>query len=66
MTSPGLRWEVTAAPAAELGERPVWDASASCLIWVDLTTGQLHPLDPGGGDRVVAGAGVPVGAAAST
>jgi sugar lactone lactonase YvrE len=64
MTSPGLHWEVTAAPSAELGERPVWDASAGCLIWVDINAGQLHRLDPGGADQVIASAGVPVGAAA--
>jgi sugar lactone lactonase YvrE len=64
MTSPGLHWEVTAAPSAELGERPVWDASTGCLIWVDINAGQLHRLDPGGADQVIASAGVPVGAAA--
>ncbi len=64
MTSPGLRWEVTAAPAAELGERPVWDARTGRLIWVDINAGQLHEFDPGGTDRVIASAGVAVGAAA--
>jgi sugar lactone lactonase YvrE len=64
MTGPGLSWEVTAAPCAELGERPVWDASTGRLIWVDINAGQLHQLDAAGGDRVVATAGVPVGAAA--
>jgi sugar lactone lactonase YvrE len=64
MTSPGLHWEVTAAPAAELGERPVWDARTGRLIWVDINAGQLHEFDPGGADRVIASAGVPVGAAA--
>jgi sugar lactone lactonase YvrE len=64
MTSSGLHWEVTAAPQAELGERPVWDASTGCLIWVDINAGQLHRLDLGGVDQVIASAGVPVGAAA--
>jgi len=64
MTSPALHWEVTAAPPAELGERPVWDASSGCLIWVDINAGQLHRLDPGGADEVIVSAGVPVGAAA--
>ncbi len=64
MTSPGLHWEVTAAPAAELGERPVWDASSGRLIWVDINAGQLHQFDAESGDRVIASAGVPVGAAA--
>ena len=65
MTSPGLRWEVTAAPTAELGERPVWEASSGRLIWVDINAGQLHELDPDGSDRVIASAGVPVGAAST-
>ena len=64
MTSPALHWEVTAAPPAELGERPVWDASSGCLIWVDINAGQLHRLVPGGADEVIVSAGVPVGAAA--
>jgi sugar lactone lactonase YvrE len=64
VTSPGLHWEVTAAPQAELGERPVWDASSGCLIWVDINPGLVHRLDPGGADQVIASAGVPVGAAA--
>ena len=64
MTSPGLTWEATAAPTAELGERPVWDAAAARLIWVDINAGRLHEFGPGGADRVIATAGVPVGAAA--
>jgi sugar lactone lactonase YvrE len=59
-----LRWEVAAAAGAELGERPVWDANADCLIWVDINAGVLHRLTVDEGDTVVAGAGVPVGAAA--
>ena len=49
---------------AELGERPVWDAAASCLIWVDILAGHLHQYRPGTGDEVHHAAGVPVGAAA--
>jgi sugar lactone lactonase YvrE len=69
VTSAELTWEVAGAPGVELGERPVWDRSTGCLIWVDITTGQLHRLsvDQFGaeaGDSVIAAAGVPVGAAA--
>ncbi len=69
MTSALLTWELMAAPAAELGERPVWDASVRCLIWVDINRGQVHRscVDESGsvaGDRVIAATGVPVGAAA--
>lgn len=54
---------------AELGERPVWDAAAGCLIWVSINAGELHQFRPpaGGraaGDRVLASVGVAVGAAA--
>jgi sugar lactone lactonase YvrE len=59
-----LGWEVAAAAGAELGERPVWDARQRCILWVDINAGQLHQHRPEGGDRVVASAGVPVGAAA--
>jgi sugar lactone lactonase YvrE len=69
VTGNQLTWAVTAAPAVELGERPVWDASTCCLIWVDINAGQLHQLcvdqfaaEPG--DSVIATAGAAVGAAA--
>lgn len=64
MNSPVLTWEVAAALAVELGERPVWDARANCLLWVDIKAGQLHLLSAEAGDSVIATAGVPVGAAA--
>jgi sugar lactone lactonase YvrE len=64
MTSPGLTWDVAVAAGAELGERPVWDASRNCLIWVDINAGSLHQFSAEAGDSVVASAGVPVGAAA--
>ncbi len=69
MTSETLSWEVAAAVGAELGERPVWDPNTGCLIWVDINAGELHQFsaeaaEVGAGDRVIARAGVPVGAAA--
>jgi sugar lactone lactonase YvrE len=57
-------WEVAVPAGAELGERPVWDAAADCLIWVDILAGHLHRYRPGAGDEVYYAAGVPVGAAA--
>ncbi|MGO8961009.1 MAG: SMP-30/gluconolactonase/LRE family protein [Streptosporangiaceae bacterium] len=71
MTAKGQRltWEVVPAPGVELPERPVWNATTGCLIWVDINAGQLHQLCAGqlgaeAGDSVIATAGVAVGAAA--
>lgn len=64
MTAEHLTWEVAAAVGAELGERPVWDAGAGGIVWVDINAGLLHRFTAAAGDAVVAGVGVPVGAAA--
>jgi sugar lactone lactonase YvrE len=64
VTGASLTWEVAAAVGAELGERPVWDAGAGCLIWVDISPGELHRFTTEAGDAVIAAVGVPVGAAA--
>jgi sugar lactone lactonase YvrE len=61
------RWEVALAARAELGERPVWDAAAGGLIWVDINAGRLHRFSPAAGrDEVVVDLGrdLPIGAAA--
>ena len=34
---------------AETGEGPVWDHRHRSLLWVDVTRGQVHRLDPTGG-----------------
>jgi sugar lactone lactonase YvrE len=57
-------WQVVVAAAAELGERPVWDADAGWLIWVDISTGRLHRYRPGEGDDVIVTLDVTLGAAA--
>jgi sugar lactone lactonase YvrE len=64
VTGQQLTWELAAAVGAELGERPVWDASVGGLIWVDINAGILHRVTADAGDIVIAGAGVSVGAAA--
>lgn len=60
-SSDGLSWEVAAAAAAELGERPVWNPNTGSLIWVDINAGELHQLalvadDVVAGDAQSAGA----------
>jgi sugar lactone lactonase YvrE len=50
---------------AETAERPVWDAAAERLLWVDVPRGEVHSLDPASGrDERLASLGRPVGAAA--
>lgn len=64
-----MPWAVAVAAGAELGERPVWDAAAACLIWVDINAGRLHRHRPGEGNDVVtelAAAGRPVAIGAAT
>lgn len=58
-----VSWDVAVPAGAELGERPVWDAAAGSLIWVNILAGHLHRYRPGAGDEVVHIAGVAVGAA---
>jgi sugar lactone lactonase YvrE len=64
MSTAGTRWDVAVPAAAELGERPVWDAAAQAMIWVDIDAGRLHRFRPGGRDEVIAEIDVPLGAAA--
>ena len=69
MIAAELSWEVAVAAGAELGERPVWNPNTSCLIWVDINVGgassaQLRGWGTAADDRVLARAGVSVGAAA--
>jgi sugar lactone lactonase YvrE len=64
-----LAWEVVAAAGAQLGERPVWDPNANAVIWVDISTGNLHRFTSGraghdGENQLLGTPGVPVGAAA--
>jgi sugar lactone lactonase YvrE len=72
-----LAWEVVAETGAQLGERPVWDPNTNAVIWVDISTGNLHRFTPhsagqhsagqhsaGQQDVVLGSPGVPVGAAA--
>ncbi|GAA2883558.1 SMP-30/gluconolactonase/LRE family protein [Streptosporangium fragile] len=51
---------------ADLGEGPAWDAARERLVWVDITAGAVHLLDPATGvDRAV-DVGIHVGAAVPT
>jgi sugar lactone lactonase YvrE len=63
------QWQVAVPAGAELGERPVWDASAGAMIWVDILAGRLHRFrvaDRGAArdDEVIVDLGVPIGSAA--
>ncbi|MGH3406196.1 MAG: SMP-30/gluconolactonase/LRE family protein, partial [Streptosporangiaceae bacterium] len=63
------QWQVAVPAGAELGERPVWDASAGAMIWVDILAGRLHRFRVAGGgaagdDEVLVDLGVPIGSAA--
>src|SRR5882724_2950338 len=68
MSALDTRWEVALPAQADLGERPVWDAAAGGLIWVDINAGQLHRFTPGAGpeqsDEVIIDLGLAIGAAA--
>jgi sugar lactone lactonase YvrE len=57
-------WQVVVPAGAELGERPVWDTDAGCLIWVDIASGRLHRHRPGERDDVIVTLDVTLGAAA--
>jgi sugar lactone lactonase YvrE len=48
---------------AEVGEGPVWDPESQRLLWVDITRGLVHLLDPGSGADVSFEVGQHVGAA---
>ena len=43
--------EVALAAAAEVGEGPIWDASRSALLWVDIYRCEVHLFDPASGAR---------------
>lgn len=47
-------WSVAVPCGCELGERPVWDADASAVWWVDVHAGHLHRLEIGGSDTIFA------------
>ncbi|MBC2839310.1 SMP-30/gluconolactonase/LRE family protein [Robiginitalea sp. SC105] len=48
---PPVAFEVPLAHHCELGEGPVWDSRAQCLLWVDILKGQLHQYHPESGEH---------------
>jgi len=39
-------WRVVVSSSAEIGERPVWDAETSTLVWPDILAGRMHRSVP--------------------
>jgi sugar lactone lactonase YvrE len=60
---PDLEVELVLDAGAELGEGPCWDSRAQLLLWVDITAGIVHRLDPARGSDEAFDVGQPVGAA---
>jgi sugar lactone lactonase YvrE len=59
----GMQAELLLDAKAELAEGPCWLADRERLLWVDITAGHVHLLDPPAGmDRLIE-VGQPVGAA---
>jgi sugar lactone lactonase YvrE len=46
-----LSADVLIDAAADLGEGPAWDAAEDCLVWVDITAGELHLTEASGALR---------------
>ena len=46
-----MMFEAVPETGCELGESPVWDASAGALLWVDIPQGTIHELTIAGGAR---------------
>ena len=61
---PELVPELVLDARAELGEGPVWDASAKELVWVDITGRRIHRYCPEMGEDVVVETPSDVGAVA--
>jgi sugar lactone lactonase YvrE len=58
--------DVALDAAAEVAEGPVWDATRSALLWVDIYRAEVHLFDPASGQDTVFDVGQPVGAAATS
>jgi sugar lactone lactonase YvrE len=61
MTAPSPSVELVVDARAEVGEGPVWDDRYGRLLWVDITPGLLHSLDPRTGSTTVRPAGQSLG-----
>ena len=58
--------ELVIDPKAELGEGPVWDASARCLWFVDILRGRVHRFEPNSNNLTTLDVGRMVGALSPT
>ncbi len=45
-----VQWRVEVGVGVELAEHPVWDDASGSLVWVDVLSGDVHRLSPGGHD----------------
>jgi sugar lactone lactonase YvrE len=62
MTPRKITAELLVDARATIGEGPVWDDRSQRLLWVDISAGRVHWLDPTTGKQVSLEVGQPVGA----
>jgi sugar lactone lactonase YvrE len=64
MSAPSSPVELVVDARADVGEGPVWDDRCGRLLWVDITPGLLHTLDPRSGSTTAHPAGQALGSVA--
>jgi len=59
---PQMPIELALDVKADLGEGPIWDATRSCLLFLDIMRGEVHTFRPSDGAHAIFEVGQPVGA----